>query len=176
MLVALVQRDSDRRVLRAVLERVREQIGDELAEPADVPLAEPGAGELEIDLPEWMGRAELGGDLMADRREFRRRGLHGEAAADPPAGEIEQVGDHMTHAIGADRDPGQVTRVGRRQVAPPGQTVGEPPNRRDRRSKVVAEHSDEALALLGDALGIGELLLAATLLLVDLHLERDQVG
>ena len=127
----------------------------DLREPVGVPLA----GEVSLGIQPDAARVlrlDLFEDGGADRLEVARDRADRDPGAEPRPGEVQELIDHPTHALGARLDPGERPLRGVVGGPLPGD-LGGGEDRRKRSSEIVPEGADEELpgavaVLLGPAL------------------------
>ena len=134
--------------LRAMAERIGEQVGEELGDAAAVAGDRPVERDLDVDRPARLSGAQFGDHLDQRRREIGRLALDGDAAAEPPARQIEDIVDQARHPPNAavhQLEDRAALLVERGAFEQPRAAL----DRGERVPEIVAEHGDELLAQLG---------------------------
>ena len=88
----------------AVLDGVRDQVGDRLLYPRLVPGAGKAARGLQLNSSNRMSGPHLVDDGLRHRAQIHRGAAERDAVADATAGEVEDVPDHARHALSASVD------------------------------------------------------------------------
>ena len=153
----ILDRDARGAVLAGVGGEVRQQLGEEIPIPA--------AGHVAFGAqPDrlFVDRLQLVDDRPGDLGQVDARALDRKAPAQADAGEVEQLGDHPFHPVGAGHHPAR----GAGDPFGVGPRLQEPRRGGDRRegiAKVVAEDAGEHLAEVDGALHLGDARLALAL-------------
>jgi len=99
--VGAIQDHVDGRLHAAMLDRVADQVGEDLADARRVPVTVELPRHLQPDPVLGMKGAGLGHGVPRDLGDVRRFRLHGHALAQPGAGKVEQVADQGIHLLAA---------------------------------------------------------------------------
>ena len=130
-------------------EGVADQVGNQLRQASDIAIHVAVEPEVGIDDAVGMGGVQFGDDLLHSGLQRTGRPRQGEPAAEPTAGEVENIVDQSGHAVhtgvhhGHHRGPAHIERLAAEER-------GAGPNGRQRVAQVVPEHGDELLPQFGN--------------------------
>ena len=138
--------DRHARSARGVLDRVAGEIREHLREAVRIPAAREIALRREVD-----GRIEFFGDVLQDRAQVHRRSRDRQAAAEPGSRELQELRDHLRHAVIAPHDPrDRLCDRARRGARDFQHHSRREADRSEWRAQIVPEDADEELPKLRD--------------------------
>ena len=130
----------------AMLQRIAHQISHHLRQAVGIPAPPLIALGVDAHAASRMGEVQLFHRVLDELAQIDAPRIDGEAAAQPAAGEVEQVVDHPRHPVGARPDSPQHAGLPLIEASVPQQQLGGGDDGGERVAQVVSDDADEVVA------------------------------